>query len=367
MQIQPFKIERFFARYEFSVEHLLSASDCESLSLQQVLNLSDAEGLHLWDNLSLGYTETQGHPLLRGEIAGLYQCISPADLLVAAPEEAIFLTMTSLLRPNDHLIVTFPGYQSSYQIAQDTGCRVSCWSLQPAGGRWVLDLDGLRQSITEQTKMLAINFPHNPPGYIPSRADWEAILDIARQADLILFSDEMYWHLEHRPEAHLPAVCDHYEKGVSLFGMSKTLSLPGLRIGWLATRDTELLAKLMVQKDYTTICSSAPSEVLALIALRARKEIIGRNQAVVQQNLQLARSFFGERQDWFEWLEPQGGSIAFPRFLGPGTVADFCQRLVEAESAMILPGAVFEMPHHFRLGLGRKGFPAALDKLGDFI
>lgn len=368
MRIKPFLIERYFAQYEFSVKHLLSASDCESLSLQDVLNLADAEGRNLWDRLSLGYTESQGHPKLRQQIAQLYQNISSDQLLVAAPQEAIFLTMTALLKAGDHAIVTFPGYQSLYQIAEDMGCKLTRWELKPAGIRWTLDLDFLKAHIGDQTKLLVINFPHNPTGFVPSREEWDGILDLARQHDLILFSDEMYWHLEQQPEDHLPAVCDCYEKGISLFGMSKTLSLPGLRIGWLATRNQQLMKHLVTQKDYTTICSSAPSEVLALITLRASDEIIAKNQELLRSNLQIARTFFAQYPHWFEWLEPQGSSVAFPKLrFSKFAVFDLCQGLLAAKSVMILPGDVFECPDHFRLGMGRKDFPQALTLMGEYL
>jgi aspartate/methionine/tyrosine aminotransferase len=138
-------------------------------------------------------------------------------------------------------------------------------------------------------------------------------------------------------------------------------------MGWLATRDSELMARLVTQKDYTTICNSAPSEMLALIALRARDEIIERNQRIVRKNLELAHDFFTEYASWFEWLEPQGSSIAFPRLVGPRPLLEFCQGLLEAKSTMILPGTVFEMPGFFRLGLGRTDFPQALTELRDFL
>jgi len=367
VRIKPFQLERYFARHEFQVQYLLSASDCESLSLKELLNLADAEGLKLWEELALGYTESQGHPLLREEISQLYQTITPADVLVAAPEEAIFLVMNCLLQPGDHLITTFPAYQSLYEIAQALGCRLTRWTLTAHGGRWKLDLDSLRGSITDKTRLIVVNFPHNPTGCLPSREDLDAIIEIAKERKLALFSDEMYWRLEHRPEAQLPAVCDRYTKGLSLFGLSKTFALPGLRIGWLATRDRELLGKLAILKDYTTICNSAPSEVLALIALRAKKVLIERSWGIIQNNLDVAHSFFAEHKDLFTWMEPQGGTIAFPKCTADMPVAQFCQDVLEKKSTLIVPGTLFEYPDHFRLGLGRRNFPKAIEQVHEYI
>ena len=117
MNLKPFKLERYFANYEFSAKYLLSSSDCDGLLQSDLLKLADSETKALWDNLTLGYTDSLGNPLLRTEIAKLYQNISPDDCLVGAPEEGIYITLNSILQKGDNIICTFPGYQSSYEIA----------------------------------------------------------------------------------------------------------------------------------------------------------------------------------------------------------------------------------------------------------
>jgi aspartate/methionine/tyrosine aminotransferase len=363
MQIRPFQLERYFAEYEFNAPFILSASDCESLSLQELLALGDAEGLELWRQLALGYTESQGHPLLREEVARLYQHVTPDGVLILAPEEGIFIAMHTLLQAGDHVIITFPGYQSLYEIAQALGCQVTRWTLQASENGWELDLDFLASAITPQTRLLVVNFPHNPTGYLPVRGDLEALLRLAYQHDLYLFSDEMYWLLEYEPAQRLPPVCDLYERGVSLFGLSKTFSLPGLRIGWLATQDKALLRKFTAFKDYTTICSSAPSEVLAIIALRARESIVTRNRQIIQDNLKIADQFFAQHEDWFTWLKPRAGSVAFPRLTTGMPVERLCGQALK-EGVLIVPGTMFAFPgEHFRLGLGRKNLPQAMERV----
>lgn len=368
MKIRPFGLERYFADYEFNVPYIISASDCESLSLRHLLDLADAETMGLWERLSLGYTESQGHPLLRQEVARLYSEITPADVLIVAPEEGIFITMHALLEPGDHVIVTFPGYQSLYSIAEALGCRVTRWELEAGEVGWRLDLGLLEEAITPLTKLLVVNFPHNPTGYLPARDQLDAILDLARRHNLYVFSDEMYRLLEYDAERQLPAVCDLYEKGIALFGLSKSFSLPGLRIGWLATSDRPLLARMQMLKDYTTICSSAPSEVLGIIAVRAKDRIIRRNLRLIRDNIQVAGAFFAENADWFIWLEPQAGSIAFPRLTGDIPVNTFCEEVLQQKGVLIVPGTLFELSgNHFRLGLGRRNFPQALSRLEEYI
>ena len=171
MSISPFKLERYFAQHEFTAQYLLSPSDCESLALHDLLQLADPDSLTLWNELRLGYTESPGHPLLRAEVARLYRNMTPADVLIAAPEEAIFIAMQTLLKPGDQVVTMLPAYQSLYEIARSIGCEVTPWTLELGGDGWRLDLDRLERSLTDRTRLLVLNFPHNPTGYLPSRAE----------------------------------------------------------------------------------------------------------------------------------------------------------------------------------------------------
>lgn len=359
--IADFKLERYFAQYEFSVKYLLSPSDCESIPMAELVRLADAETSALWENLTLGYTESQGHPLLCAAITQLYERISAKQVVVAAPEELIFVAMHSLLHPGDHLIYTAPAYQSLYEVARAMGCTVTPWHLQQQGDGWWLDLAELKAKITSQTRLLIVNFPHNPSGYLATRAELAAIVEIARRHNLYLFSDEMYRLLEFDPALRLPAVCDLYERGISLSGLSKAFGLPGLRIGWLATQVAGLPARWLALKDYTTICNSAPSEILGIIALRAAELLTARNRSIVAENLRATAAFMQQHAPLFQWLAPQAGSTAFPRWLGEMPIEKLCCRALDERGLMIVPGHLFDYTgNHFRVGLGRRNLPDVL-------
>jgi len=366
MSIEPFLLERYFDRHEFSARYLLSSSDCEALGMFELLAMADPEAARLWQELRLGYTETPGHPLLRETIAGTYGDPEPEHILVAVPEECIFLLMHSLLRPGDHMVCSFPGYQSLYAVARSIGCEVSTWEPDEERG-WRFDVERLPELLRRNTKLLVVNFPHNPTGHIPPLPDFEAIVGLARQRGIHLLSDEMYRFLEIEEGATLPAACELYERAVSLSGMSKVFGLPGLRIGWLAAQDTQLLHRIRELKDYTTICSSAPSEILAIIALRNRDEIIRRQHERVLRNVGQLQAFFDQRQAAFRWNRPVGGSICFPRMLVDDTSA-FCEELVEATGIMVVPSEQFQFGrHHIRIGFGRENLPEVLERFGDYV
>lgn len=362
MQLDTFKLERYFAEHEFTARHLLSPSDCESMTLPALLALADEETRGLWGRLWLGYTESQGHPLLREEIGRLYG-LSEDDVLVAAPEECIFILMHALLGPGDEVVLTWPAYQSLEEVARSIGCSVARWPLQPENGGWTLDVGDLGRLMTSRTRLVIVNFPHNPTGYLPDRPAWNRIVETVAAAGITLFSDEMYRWLEYDEAQRLPSACEVYEKAVTLGGLSKSLGLPGLRIGWLATRDSDLLRQAGGIKDYTTICSSAPSEILAVIALRARDWLVGRNAAIVEANLAEAERYFGHRQTRYEWLRPVAGPVAFPRLLGPVSAEEWAGAMVRERGVMIAPGEMFDYPGHFRVGLGRRDFARSLSAL----
>jgi len=368
VRIADFALERYFARWEFAVEHLLCASDVQGYAMADLLALADDESRGLWEGLTLGYTESTGHPLLRREIASLYDGVDADDVLVfAGAEEAIFCLVNVTMGPGDHAIVTWPGYQSLYEVARATGAEVTLHELHEADG-WALDLARLRAQVTPSTRLIVVNAPHNPTGMLPDRATFDGLLAIAEEAGAALVLDEVYRELEFDPSRRLPAAVEASSRGVSVGVMSKSYAMAGLRIGWLASHDRDLLARCAAFKDYTTICSSAPSEVLALIGLRARDVVLARSRGIVEANLERLDAFFEDWGDRFTWVRPKAGSIGFPRLTAPGVDIDtWAASLVEAEGVLLLPGSQFGVGgNHFRIGFGRTDLPVALDRLEAF-
>lgn len=361
MTINPFKLERYFAQYEFSVKYILSASDCDGLSQSKLLSWASKETKKLWENLTLGYTESNGSALLRQEISKLYEGIDPSQVLVAAPEEAIFIFMNTFLKKGDHVIVTFPGYQSLYEIAKSLGCEITYWKAEEDNG-WYFDPGFLEKNIKKNTRLIVINFPHNPTGFLPSKEDFQRIIDIARKNNIYIFSDEMYWLLEYEAKDRLPSAVEIYDKAVTLFGMSKTFGLAGLRIGWLITKDKKLYDTMLSFKDYTTICPSAPSEILAIIALQNRQKIIDLNLKKIKTNLKHLEKFLKKHSDKFSWVKHKAGTIGLIKLI-KGESLEFCKRIVDEQGIMLLPSAVYDYgDSHFRIGFGRENFPQVLSQ-----
>lgn len=366
MNLPPFKLERYFAKYEFNTEYLLCSSDCEAMSIAELLAFEPGAA-EKFQQVWLGYTESQGSPALRAEICNLYEKIERDDILVhTGAGEAIFLFMFAAFKEYDHVIVHSPGYQSLAEVARAAGCDVSPWRAREESG-WALDLDELRHLMRTNTKAIILNTPHNPTGYLMSRGDYDAVHKFTQENDLLLFSDEVYRESEYEPETRLPAACDYGEHAVSLGVTSKTYGLAGLRIGWIATKNKTIYEKMASLKDYTTICNSAPSEFLAEVAMRNRRRLSERNLGIIRDNLSIMDEFFTRHADLFSWVRPQAGSMAFPRYLGRN-VDKFCDDLVKKAGVLLLPGSVYDdSRNHFRLGLGRKNLPQAVERLEGYL
>lgn len=370
MRLDDFLLERYFAEYEFSTPFLLCTSDCETFRLDEIVSLADKETLGLWNTLRLGYTEPLGHSLLRSEIAKLYgRNISPDDIVVfAGAEEAIFIFMNVLLERGDHVIIQFPAYQSLYEIPKAIGCRVTKWMMNQEAN-WELDIDTLRKGVNSKTKAVVVNFPHNPTGFLPSKRVFSAISKICEENNLYLFSDEVYRLLEFKIEDRLPSAFELYDQGVSLGVMSKAFGLAGLRIGWIASPDKLLISKLAAFKHYTSICNSATSEILALIALRSKVKILERNLGIIKTNLEMLDKCFTDYRDFLSWNRPKAGPVAFPRLNGKcGKVEKFCESLRLNKGVLLLPSSLYEYDgNNFRIGFGRKNMQTALEKLVEYF
>jgi aspartate/methionine/tyrosine aminotransferase len=366
MRIAPFKLERYFAKHEFSASYLLCSSDCESMELRDLLAFESGTREKL-DALWLGYTEPLGNPQLRHAITLLYDHVTADQVLVhTGAEEAIFNFMNVTLAPGDHVVVQAPYYQSLGEVAQSIGAEVSEWR-GDSERAWELDLNDLESLLTARTRVVVVNFPHNPTGYLPTLEFIRELSSLSDRHGFIIFSDEVYRGLEHEPSDRLPALADVNERAVSLGVMSKTYGLAGLRIGWIATRENDLFRELAAFKDYTTICNSAPSEFLATLALRNAEAIVQRNLRIIRNNLDRLDHFFGAHEELFDWYRPRAGSIAFPMLLR-GTVDEFCADLVERAGVLLLPGTLYgEGFNSFRIGFGRKNLPEALEKLEGYL
>ena len=372
-RLPDFRLEVFFSRWEFAARHVLTASDAQSMSLGELLALGTDEDRTAFERITLGYVPTWGGDELRQAIAATYASLRPEDVLAfTGAQEGLFWLLQEAAGPGDHVLLTVPGYQSVESLALATGAEVTGLALEPENG-WALDLDRLERSLRPTTRLVAVNFPHNPSGAVPDPSTFQALVDLCEARGIRLFCDEVHRGLELDPARRLTQVADLSPTAVSLNVTSKSYGLAGLRVGWLASRDRALLGRLERRKHYTSISNSGPGEFLATLALRHGEAIQARNRAIIQRNLPLFDAFFARWTELFVWERPQGGCICFPRYKGADGVEAFCQDLVQQAGVLLAPGSLFRSSladtptDRFRVGVGRSNPEPALEAMQRYL
>ncbi len=367
MKLNDFKLEVFFGKHEFTAPYLLTQSDCESMTINELFKYEPGlkePFLNMW----LGYTEVSGNPELREAIADLYPTMTPENIIVhAGAQEPIFNFMNVMLNKGNHVITQFPVYQSLFEVANSIGCEVSKWNLKQTEKGWQMNIEELKELIKPNTRLIVLNSPNNPTGYAFRKEEIEAIAEIARNHNIYVFCDEVYKGIE-LDNIKRPWFADCYEKGISLGVMSKSYGLSGLRIGWVATKDADLIEKLIKMKHYTSICSSGPSEFLAAVALKHSDEILRRNLNIIKQNLKTADDFFQRHPQLFVFNKPMAGPVAFIKMNIKMPVDQFCNKLVEEKGVLLLPAEIYSYEGQYvRMGFGRKSFAKSLAKFEEYL
>lgn len=368
---REFALEAHFAKWEFTARHHFTPSDVETMSVTELLAMADDEDEERWRDARLGYIETEGTSHVRNAIAGTYESIQPADVLTfAGAEEGLYCVMHTLLEPSDHAIALVPNYQALESIPL-TLCQVSGIALRPELD-WDIDLDEFRSRLRLNTRLVGLNFPNNPTGANASSDVFSAIVEICRSRGIYILNDEVYRGIELDESKRLPQIADLYERGLSLNVTSKAYGFPGLRVGWIASKDRSLLKRMLKLKHYLSICNGTLSEILATVVLKNSDKILSRNRSIVRENLASLRHLFLKYHGLFEWYEPDGGCVMFPRYLG-GDVERFCEDLLEDAGIFTLPASTYrsdllETPtDRFRIGFGRRGLDSILAAFQGFL
>ncbi len=377
LTLPPFRLEAFFAQWEFLARHHLTASDGQTVTVGELLELAGADPAELLD-LPLGYVPTSGGDGLREAVAATYsEVVSAEDVLAfAGAEEALYLTLAELLGPGDHAVVTVPNYQAMESVPIATGADVTglpLWTGHDDGLCWTLDVDRVAEALRPTTKVVAVNFPNNPTGFVPDHDAWLALAHLCQERGVVLFSDEVYRGVEADPGRTLPPAVEVCATGLSLDVTSKSLGLPGLRVGWLVGRDRALLGRVEGRKHWTSICNAGPSELLATYAVRSAGVLRARLRAVLDENAATFDAFFAEHADLVDWQAPDGGCVAFPRYRGADGVEAFCADLLAERGVLLLPASLYVSDlagvpaDRFRIGLGRRDPGPALAELDAFL
>jgi len=354
----------------------LSNSFAEPLNNKELIELTLARGddelVDMYNNHSLMYSTNGGSLDLCEEIAKLYGDDIQAENIVVFPGAQVALQTVAfaLLDDSCHSIVFTPGYQSVQKSAAHAGSQITEIELTPQNG-WAIDIELVKQAIQKNTKYIAINEPYNPTGVLMTHTQQQQLKDLADEHGIYIVSDEVYRLLEHKDNDRLPAIADLYGKGVSVVTLSKPWGGCGISIGWIALQDLELKQKVIDIQYFGTACASRASEIQAIMTLRSSDFILQRNIAIIRDNIELLAQFIEKYSEFFEWVRPNAGAVAYVKFTGPMNTTEFGDALADV-GISIKPAYVFSDPGtadsgYFRVGYGEKIMPKALNALAEFV
>jgi aspartate/methionine/tyrosine aminotransferase len=352
MKIDGFGVEEWLNVWEKSAVYDIAQSTISSMTLQEILNLEEDNGQAFMSKLmqeKFNYGWIEGSPEFKEEVAKLYQKV-PAENILATngATGANHLVLYGLIEPGDHVIAEYPSYQQLYDIPRSLGAEIDFWHIYESEN-WYPRLEELRQLIRPNTKMICLNNANNPTGTTLNREFLEEVVDLARSVGAYVLVDEVYLPLDDA-EDYAPIV-DLYEKGISTNSLSKTYSVPGVRLGWVATQDEKLADEFRKYRDYTMICCGVFDDALGTLVLKHRDEVLARNKKIVNNNLQILRDWV-ENEPQVSMIYPKSVSTSFVKFenLNPENTEDFCIELLKSKGVLLVPGNRFDLSGYARLG-----------------
>ena len=353
MEIKPFKVEEWMNNYTASAKYDLTTTCIAPLSINEL-----DYGTEIF-NKHLDYGEIKGSKALREEIKKLYKNqeidnITTAHGAIGANQLVFF----SLLESGDEVVSIVPTYQQHYSIPESLGCNVKLYFLKEENN-WLPDVEELEKVLSSRTKLLCLNNPNNPTGSVIPDYMLSEIVDLAKKYNFWILSDEVYRGLNLYGKSYSLSIADIYDKGISVGSMSKTYSLPGLRVGWIVARE-DLINEINHQRQYNTISISILDDYFATIALKNKDNIATRNFKILKNNLEILKLWLNANPN-FTCVLPTGGTTILLKYNQELSSKKFCYNLLKQTGVALLPGETFEMEGFVRLGYCASDLSKALN------
>ena len=315
----------------------------------------------------LTYGNIEGAPAFKEGICKLYKTLQPEEVIPThGATGANHHVFYSLISPGDRVISIMPTYQQLYSIPESYGADVQIMELKKEN-HYLPDIEELKALAIPGTKMICINNPNNPTGALMERKYLEQIVEIAKSVDAYVLCDEVYRHLT-QEDVWCDSIVDLYEKGISVSSMSKVFSLAGLRLGWIATHDKEVIKSCLSHRDYNLISCGMFDEALAAVALKHSEKLLERNKGIVRENLAILDRWVAQ-EEHVSYVKPQAGTTALVYYDLKIDSYQFCEEMYHKTGAFVTPGDCFEQPHSFRIGYAcdTEELKAGLNAISEFI
>jgi aspartate/methionine/tyrosine aminotransferase len=364
MQLKPFLLDDWLDQYEHKTEFYLAASTGPVWTVNDILALADDATRHRFLNHDLVYSRVAGADSLREAIAEMQNVSADSVQVVTGAAEAILAVMWLAAEPGANVILPLPGFATFSAIPQSLGLETRFYRLRREN-RFRIDPDEIKRLADSRTKLILINSPHHPTGAVIADDEMDDLHDFAAKRGIQLVSEEVYHPIYHGKQMRSASRLPH---ATVIGDLSKALSLPGVRAGWLVEHDVRRRHQYWTARAYFTITNSTPGEILSEIAIRKRDAVLGRTQQTATRNLKLLTRVMADHRDVLGWIPPQGGVTAFPWLVSGENARPFCQAAAD-RGILLAPGDCFDDPSHFRLGFAAAAdrFSEALDRFGSFV
>lgn len=351
MIIKPFKVEEWMNKYEMGARYNIAETCVDSITLEELWKITGIDGDEFWKEFSkkrLTYGDIEGNPKFLEGVSGLYRTIQPENIIpthgAAGANHHVFY---SLVNPGDRIISIMPTYQQLYSIPESYKADVQIMKLKQSNS-YLPDLDELKRLAIPGTKMICINNPNNPTGALISNEMLREIVKIAREVDAYVLCDEVYRHLT-QEDVWCESIVDIYEKGISVSSMSKVFSMAGLRLGWIATHDMDVIHSCLSHRDYNLVSCGMFDELIAGLALEHKEKILERSREIVRKNLAILDEWVSKESHVY-YTKPKAGTTALIYYDFDMPSYEFCERMYHETGAFVTPGECFEEEHSMRIG-----------------
>ena len=339
MKLPRFGVEEWLNVHEKSAIYDIAGVSIKALTMEELFDLSGLDKDAFFAQLlkkKMDYGWIEGSPEFKTQVASLYKNMPVDNILQTnGATGATMLALYALIEPEDHVISMYPTYQQLYDIPKSLGADVDLWEIEE-DRNWLPDLDQLRRLIRPNTKMICINNANNPTGALMDAAYLEELVAIAKEVDAVN-------------------------------SLSKTYSIPGIRVGWVAS-NTEVADILRDYRDYTMICAGVFDDMVATLVLENREAILERNRQIVEENLAIMDAWIA-KETKASWVRPASVSTSFVKLDVNRPIEDFALELLQDYGVLVVPGNRFDKESHVRIGYccDKEVLQKGLEKLSQFL
>lgn len=351
MKIKPFAVEEWMNAWEVGAKYNIAETCVDSISMDELFQLTGEDKHEFLTRLCvrrLSYGDIEGLPEFRKGVCKLYTSLGMEHIVPThGASGANHHVFYSLISPGDRVVSIMPTYQQLYSIPESYGADVRILQLRREDG-YLPDIDALRRLVTPATKLICLNNPNNPTGALMPESVLQEIIEIARSVGAWILCDEVYRHLS-QEDIWCPSIADLYEKGISVSSMSKVFSMAGLRLGWIATRNRDVIKSCLSHRDYNLVSCGVFDEMLAAVALKHSDVMLKRSRRIVRENLQILDSWV-HSEPHVSYVKPQAGTTALVYYDLDMPSYAFCEEMYQKTGAFVTPGDCFEQPRSMRIG-----------------